>query len=210
MNIHTHHTDSPTDTLNEDDSQQGYIYVLEDSEIDLGLTVSVERYLDKYFEIIYDVLVWHNQKMKAGLDPSLDDDVTTDVEIDLNVDAPEKESEEKPKGLLARLIEWLKSLFGSKKPASGEKPEDNEDNTDPTDVIHEDKPLNKPLRNYVDQCFLKYGDTKFDKALAIKETIAYLGLLGYDANRFDKARSKAQETRNKKEAEAEKKSGNEA
>ena len=200
-----------TDTLNVDDSQQGYIYVLEDSEIDLGLTVSVERYLDKYFEIIYDVLVWHNQKMKAGLDPSLDDDVTTDVEIDLNVDdTPEKESEEKPKGLLARLIEWLKSLFGSKKPAPVEKSEDNEDNTDPTDVIHEDKPLNKPLRNYVDQCFLKYGDTKFDKALAIKETIAYLGLLGYDANRFDKARSKAQETRNKKEAEAEKKSGNEA
>lgn len=195
------------DTPNEDDSQQGYIYVLEDSEIDLGLTVSVERYLDKYFEIIYDVLVWHNQKMKAGLDPSLDDDVTTDVEFNLNVkdDSPEKESEEKSKGLLARFIEWLKSLFGSKKPAPVEKPEDN---TDPIDVIHEDKPLNKPLRNYVDQCFLKYGDTKFDRALAIKETIAYLGLLGYDANRFDKARLKAQETRNKKEAEAENRSGN--
>ena len=84
--------------------------------------------------------------------------------------------------------------------------ESTENATDPEEEIHEDKPLPKALHDYIDQCFLKYGDTKFDKALAIKETIAYLGLLGYDTNRFDKARAKAQETRDKKEAEAKEKS----
>ncbi|MBO4350997.1 MAG: hypothetical protein J6A01_08640 [Proteobacteria bacterium] len=197
------------DTSNANSNQQGYIYVLEDSEIDLGLTVSVERYLDKYLEIIYDVLVWHSQKMKAGLEPAQNADSATDFEINLNVedDVPDATSDEKPKGLFARFIEWLKKLFESKKPASAEQPQDT---TDPADVIHEDKPLQKPLRNYIDQCFLKYGDTKYDKALAIKETIAYLGLLGYDSNRFDKARFKAQETRNKKEADAKEKCGDES
>ena len=188
------------------DENWDYIYVFEDSEIDLGLTVSVERYLDKYLEMIYDVLVWHTQKVHSGYDPKDDanGDEAPEVEINLDVESPlpEQPKEEKPKGWFARFLEWLKELFESKETT----PAESTDNaTNPEDEIHEDKPLQKALHDYIDQCFLKYGDTKFDKALAIKETIAYLGLLGYDANRFDKARAKAQETRDKKEAEAKEK-----
>ena len=39
------------------------IYIVEDSEIDLGLIASVERNLKRYFEIITEVLMWHEQKM---------------------------------------------------------------------------------------------------------------------------------------------------
>lgn len=39
-------------------------FIVEDSDVDLGLTVSVERNLKRYFEIISDVLMWHTEKMR--------------------------------------------------------------------------------------------------------------------------------------------------
>ena len=39
-------------------------YIVEDSEIDLGLTASAERNLERYLEIISEVLTWHDIKMK--------------------------------------------------------------------------------------------------------------------------------------------------
>ncbi len=38
-------------------------YIIEDSDVDLGLIVSVERNLKRYLEIITDVLMWHTEKM---------------------------------------------------------------------------------------------------------------------------------------------------
>ena len=46
-----------------EDEEENCIYIVEDSDIDLGLIVSVERNLKRYFEIITDVLEWHNKKM---------------------------------------------------------------------------------------------------------------------------------------------------
>ncbi len=47
-------------------------YIIEDSELDLGLVISVERNLRRYFEIISDVLKWHNGKIS---DNSAEEDV---------------------------------------------------------------------------------------------------------------------------------------
>lgn len=48
----------------ESDSSDKGIYIVEDSEIDLGLITSVERNLERYFEIISELLAWHEIKMK--------------------------------------------------------------------------------------------------------------------------------------------------
>jgi subtilisin family serine protease len=44
------------------------IYIIEDSEIDLGLLVSVERNIIRLFEIIADYLTWHQMKLAEGKD----------------------------------------------------------------------------------------------------------------------------------------------
>ena len=45
------------------ESEQDCFYIIEDSDMDLGLTVSVERNLKRYLEIVSDVLMWHTEKM---------------------------------------------------------------------------------------------------------------------------------------------------
>ena len=48
----------------ESETKDDGIYIVEDSEIDLGLTASVERNLERYLQIITEVLTWHELKMK--------------------------------------------------------------------------------------------------------------------------------------------------
>ena len=181
-------------------NEQDYIYVIEDSEIDLGLTVSIERYLDRYLEIIYDFLVWHTGKIASAHKKS-----KIDVDVDINLDnvasmtteSAEEEKKQKKLGLIQRIIQWFKDLFKKEEVEQKADSEVEDTSNEP------DTPISEPLQDYFDSCFLKYGDNNFDKALAVKETIAYLGLLGYDANRLDKARAKAEETRQIKDEEAE-------
>ena len=40
-----------------------YIYFVEDSEIDLGLLVSIERNIKRYLEFVTEYLTWHKEKM---------------------------------------------------------------------------------------------------------------------------------------------------
>ena len=41
-----------------------YIYIVEDSYIDLGLLNSIEKNIFKFFEVIADFLEWHEEKMR--------------------------------------------------------------------------------------------------------------------------------------------------
>ena len=52
---------SPVQLCGFDDEEA--IYIIEDSEIDLGLLVSVERNFTRLLEIIADYLTWHNEKL---------------------------------------------------------------------------------------------------------------------------------------------------
>ena len=45
------------------------IYVIEDSRMDMGLLVAVERNLKRIFEIICDYLLWHGEAMEKSLNP---------------------------------------------------------------------------------------------------------------------------------------------
>lgn len=52
------------------------IYIIEDSLIDLGLLINVERYFRRFLEIICDVLDWHKEKLveKTQIEDGGDDD----------------------------------------------------------------------------------------------------------------------------------------
>ncbi len=97
------------------------IYIIEDSDIDLGLIVSVERNLKRYLEIVADVLLWHNKKM------SEQPEIPEETDEEFTPDFGEKPEPPKKgiKGLIAKIGNFFKKLFGKKK-SKGEEPKNSE------------------------------------------------------------------------------------
>lgn len=91
----------------ESESEEPGIYIVEDSEIDLGLITSVERNLERYFEIITELLGWHERKMKEH--PKKEKPVEKFVpEFPEPEERPEAEQPaEKKKGIVQKIKEKL-------------------------------------------------------------------------------------------------------
>ena len=116
------------------------IYIVEDSEIDLGLIVSVDRNLKRYFEIITDVLSWHSAKMLEE----------PEEEKDPEPFVPEFTPTKKPKkgisGVVEKVGNFFKGLFGKKKkaPKGGtptvEEPDSPVIPADPDQVLEPENP----------------------------------------------------------------------
>ena len=83
-----------------------YIYIIEDSDIDLGLMEAVERNLTKLMEIITDFLEWHFEKMRepARKDP-----------IPPSINAKQRSEDKKKQGLVSKMLQRLNKLVGIKK-----------------------------------------------------------------------------------------------
>lgn len=111
----------------EGEVEESYIYIVEDSYMDLGLLEAIERNLIKLLEIIADFLDWHFEKMRepASLDP-----VLADVEM------PEKKEAE---NFRRRLLNFFKNIF--KRPS---KPTEEAKAPEPTEAqetpVIEDRP----------------------------------------------------------------------
>lgn len=82
-----------------------YIYIIEDSDIDLGLLDSVEKNFMKIMEIIADFLDWHYDKMR---EPASKDPVPIKVSI---AEAAEK----KKRNLIVRMFDRIRKLWGGNK-----------------------------------------------------------------------------------------------
>lgn len=125
----------------ESQDKDGAIYIVEDSDIDLGLTASVERNLERYLQIISEVLSWHEIKMKEK-------PVNKEPREEFKPEFPEEPEgdakKKKKRGFLGRFWEKIKSIFKKKPKPEEEKPEDvpEEENPKPeeTSVQEETKP----------------------------------------------------------------------
>lgn len=102
--------------------EEDCIYIIEDSDIDLGLIVSVERNLKRYLEIIAEVLAWHSKKMaeKPAEKPSEDE-----AKEESAPDFGEKPETKRKglRGLIDRIKAFFKKLFGKRdknKPKNGD------------------------------------------------------------------------------------------
>lgn len=107
-----------------------YIYVIEDSLIDLGLLINVERYFKRIMEIVTDLLSWHTERLLAeeeeggllgeGDDPEGGEGGEEGVGGEEGADGEAG----KKKSWWRRFVEWLRRLFRGKKkdavPAEGE------------------------------------------------------------------------------------------
>lgn len=91
------------------------IYIIEDSRLDLGLTVAVERNIQRILEIAHDYIDWHLEAKDMSLNPP------REPEPPVSFTAPEPEKEEKItvwkkiKNWFKKIGEKIKNLFDGKK-----------------------------------------------------------------------------------------------
>lgn len=95
----------------EGDYNEEYIYLIEDSDMDMGLLGAVEKNWMRFMEIIADYLNWHFEKMKEA--PQKDPVVGKAVEL------PE---DRKRDSLRKRMLQRIRQLFGVKKEENIEVP----------------------------------------------------------------------------------------
>ena len=109
----------PEDTLSESLKYASYafegeceeecFYVIEDSDIDLGLIVSVERNMKRYLEIAAELLNWHTAKM-------LERPEQKEAPEEFVPEFPEKEPRKRKglRGLIDKIGGFFRKLFGRK------------------------------------------------------------------------------------------------
>lgn len=81
-----------------------YIYIIEDSNLDLGLLETIEKNFILFMEIVTDFICWHFEKMKEG--PAKDPEIHT-------MEFPELDYKKRKK--FTELAKRVRKLFGGKK-----------------------------------------------------------------------------------------------
>ena len=128
------------------------IYIIEDSQLDLGLTVAVERNLQRIFNIIHDYLDWHMGTLEASLNPPPDPQppIVFAPKSEEEAEAEKKEKAKKKKGFFGKIGSGIKKIFDTirgwfrKKPKKGEEPAPEDTPTD-TPAVPEETPADVPV-----------------------------------------------------------------
>ena len=95
------------------------IYIIEDSQMDIGFLVSVDRNLTRIFSIICDYLEWHTDTLEKSLTPPAPEeknDYTITEEERAAEELEEKEAKKKKgiRGFFGRIGNFFKKLFKRK------------------------------------------------------------------------------------------------
>lgn len=169
------------------------IYIVEDSQLDLGLIIAVERNLNRIFQMLHDYLEWNKETLEESLVP------TPDPVPPIEFAEPEEETEpKKKKGLFKRIGEKIKNgfkkLFGKKKKET------------PAVQEEEEKPVNFPMESqelpeedqkeeemfarkpYHERYYMLYGYEEEPAEFDLNGTLEYLGTIGYGQNPLKQAR----------------------
>lgn len=86
------------------------IFIIEDSQLDIGLLVAVERNINRILQIITDYLFWNDEKI-AESEQKPEEMPKEKVKESFDVYADNGEEQKKKKGFFARIIDWCKRLF---------------------------------------------------------------------------------------------------
>ncbi len=102
--------------------QKNCIYVIEDSQLDLGLTVAVERYLERILHIAQDYMQWNADALICSQNPA--EPSKSPVVFNGNNNDADKGSEGKIKGGISKFVGKVKKIFtGRKKNKTDEQPD---------------------------------------------------------------------------------------
>lgn len=100
------------------DIDENYIYIIEDSEIDLGLLEAFDKNMMQIMEIMADFLEWHFEKMR---EPEREDPIPPSINY------KEEQVKKERQGLFARMAKRISKLFTPKPEKNEEKSSGNED-----------------------------------------------------------------------------------
>jgi len=196
-------------------SDQEAIYVIEDSDIDLGLIETVEKNLPRFMGILTDYLEWHKEKIAQSEEkvsvPGIDIGELKIIKDD-NPETNEKKS------FIRVLIDAVRRLFGGKKkqppavrsapPMQDEAPVDEKtidkameqeeasvgpetvevDGAEHLDeVLQAEKPTEQT--RYQRECFLKFGYEDIPELMDLDGTLDILMKFGWKNEDLAKART---------------------
>ena len=139
---------------------QGSIYIVEDSDMDLGLLEAIDNNLIRILEIVADYLNWHLMKIKepASKDPS-------PKPIELPKDLQRK------KNFLRDLGRKIARLFGSQSDKQEkQKPEEEKVPLEPAEKPVEEKPVEIPVEN-TEAAEASENENKDEKELTHEEQL---------------------------------------
>ena len=95
------------------------IFIIEDSQLDIGLLIAVERNVNRIFQIISDYLTWNDEKIAESIrQMETPEEENTSDSFDVYT---EDEKPEKKKGLFGRIGDWFKKIFKKKKKKDNEE-----------------------------------------------------------------------------------------
>lgn len=94
------------------------IYIIEDSQLDIGLLVSVERNIGRILQIVSDYLAWNDEMIEQSLNEAKEESAPAEnvstVSEALELIEKNSEQKEKKKNVFSRFFGWIGSLFKKK------------------------------------------------------------------------------------------------
>ena len=176
----------------EGDTDKDAIYIIEDSDIDLGILEAIDANIVRIMEIITDYADWHNKKIN---EPELIIEIPEST-IAAVTDSTVREKE----GVLRRFINWIKSKLARKPEATGETATEGEDDPAKEAVAEERKPTGKEdnepetvkdgRTRYQREGFLNFGFEEVSKDMLTEELVSYLRKIGFTGSDLKKARER--------------------
>lgn len=95
------------------------IFIIEDSQLDIGLLIAVERNVNRIFQIVADYLAWNDEKIEESLRQQSAPAEETEKEP-FDAYAETEEDKKDKRGFFRRILDWFKGLFKRKKKDSEE------------------------------------------------------------------------------------------
>jgi len=125
-------------TMEEGAANDKCIFIVEDSQLDIGLLIAVERNVNRIFQIISDYLVWNDEQIAESIrlqNTPVEEKVLEPVNVYEDTDPPKKKGFfAKIKGFFTRIKDWFKNLFKRKKGKTAEAPEGTAPAVQPADA----------------------------------------------------------------------------
>ncbi len=103
------------------------IFIIEDSQLDIGLLVAVERNIKRIFQIISDYLTWNEEQIAESLRKK---EEPAEERAEAEAPSAEETEPEKKRGFFGRIFDWCKGLF-KKKSRKTDIPEETPDTEQP-------------------------------------------------------------------------------
>ncbi|MBR4445248.1 MAG: hypothetical protein IKS37_05085 [Solobacterium sp.] len=126
------------------------IYIVEDSDMDIGLLEAIDNSIIRILEIIADYIDWHFETLQKK-----EEDPRNNIVHAVVLPADEQLPKEK-KNLLKRIRDWFKGIFGGKKnhnevilhseaPGNAPEPQEPQDTPEQPETVPAEKPQEEPV-----------------------------------------------------------------